>query len=125
VVELSKKEEVVVSRVYKIPLTKAWVGPRHRMSPRVIKLIKEFAFRHMKGEEVKLDPEVNRLVWARGIRNPPRSITVLMEKSKGDVVKVHLPEKVEKPAELPAEQSETSSGRSSESDSRTSGPEGS
>jgi large subunit ribosomal protein L31e len=118
---LSKKQdEVVLSRLYNIPLSRAWVGPRHRRARRAVSLIRQFALKHMKGEEVRLDPEVNELIWMNGITNSPRRITVLMEKSKDDVVKVHLPEKTEELTMPTAEQSGTNSGKSSESDPHTS-----
>ena len=50
-------------------------------------MIREFATRHMKSETVKIEEEVNQLVWARGIRHPPRKIRVkLMKDDDGNIL---------------------------------------
>jgi large subunit ribosomal protein L31e len=51
-------------------------------------MIKEFATRHMKAEEIKIDEALNREMWQRGIRHPPRRIRVKMTKDEDDVVTV-------------------------------------
>ena len=43
-------------------------------------MIREFAIRHMKSENVKIEEDVSHLVWARGIRHPPRKIRVKLTK---------------------------------------------
>ncbi|MCX8192042.1 MAG: 60S ribosomal protein L31 [Nitrososphaerales archaeon] len=86
---MSKEEEI--SRIYVIPLRRAWLAPKHRRAIRAINLVKEFAERHMKGSEVKIDTSLNELIWSRGIKNPPRKITVKMVKDKDGVVTVSLP----------------------------------
>jgi large subunit ribosomal protein L31e len=50
-------------------------------------MIKEFAKKHMKTEKVKIDQDLNRLVWMRGKTNPPRSVRVRMIK-EDDIVTV-------------------------------------
>jgi large subunit ribosomal protein L31e len=54
-------------------------------------MIKEFAFKHMKADDVKIDGELNEMIWARGLRNPPRRVKVTMEKDEDGVVTVLLP----------------------------------
>jgi large subunit ribosomal protein L31e len=53
-------------------------------------MIREFAQRHMKSEEVKIDQSLNEVMWERGIRHPPRKIRVKMVKDEDDVVTVSL-----------------------------------
>jgi large subunit ribosomal protein L31e len=44
-------------------------------------MIKEFARHHMKTHEIKIDEEISHIIWARGVRSPPRKIRVLMTKT--------------------------------------------
>ena len=71
-----------LDRVYTIPLGKVLLSPDNRRAKRAINMIREFARRHMKINDVRIDPEVAQLVWARGIRRPPRSIRVRMERTE-------------------------------------------
>ena len=65
----------------------------------VINMIREFAEKHMKSGEVKLDQDLNRQIWARGKTNPPRKVRVKMVKDEDDVVTVSL---YEEPVETTA-----------------------
>ena len=49
-------------------------------------MIREFATKHMKSENIKIEEEVSHLVWARGIRHPPRKIRVKITKDDGNVI---------------------------------------
>ncbi|MEM1524783.1 MAG: 50S ribosomal protein L31e [Nitrososphaerales archaeon] len=80
-----------LSRIYVIPLRKAWLAPKHRRAKRAINLIREFAERHMKSSDIKIDTSLNELIWSKGIENPPRKIAVKMVKDKDGVVTVSLP----------------------------------
>jgi len=44
----------------------------------------------MKATEVKMDESLNELLWSRGIGNPPRRISLLMDKDEDGVVSVKL-----------------------------------
>jgi len=87
VIILSKEKQ---SRVYTINLSKVWLSPRIRRTKRAINMIREFAQHHMKSEDVKIDQNLNMIMWKRGIRHPPRRIRVKMEKDEDDVVTVSL-----------------------------------
>jgi large subunit ribosomal protein L31e len=96
-VTLKKKEEeedIVEERVYTVPLSKAWISPRTRHSPRAVRILKGFVVKHMKVDEdsVKITNEVNEKIWGRGIQKPPRKIKVRVTKDSEDVVTVRLPE---------------------------------
>ena len=71
-----------LDRVYTIPLGKALLSPDNHRAKRAINMIREFARRHMKIDDVRIDPEVAKLVWARGMRRPPRRIRVRMERTE-------------------------------------------
>ena len=84
---LSEEE---LSRVYTINLSKVLLSPANRRTKRAINMIKEFATRHMKAEEIKIDEELNRQMWQRGIKHPPRKVRVKMIKDEDGVVTVSL-----------------------------------
>ncbi|MCD6235591.1 MAG: 50S ribosomal protein L31e [Thaumarchaeota archaeon] len=88
--------ESVLERVYVVPLRDAYEASRTRRAKRAVNILKEFAKRHMKGEEVKLSEGVNHLIWSRGAEKPPRKIRVVMKKDKDGVIQVMLPEEAEK-----------------------------
>ena len=92
--------EETITRVYTINLGKAWITPEHKRTDRVVNMIREFAEKHMKSSEVKLDQDLNRQLWSRGKTNPPRKVRVKMVKEEDGVVTVSLYEDL--PASAPA-----------------------
>jgi large subunit ribosomal protein L31e len=86
--------EESITRVYTINLGKAWISPQHRRTDRVINMIREFARKHMKSEEIKLEQDLNRQIWSRGKTNPPRKVRVKMVKDEDGVVPVSLYEEL-------------------------------
>ena len=72
------KSDGNATHVYTINLGKAWLTPQYRRTDRVINMIKEFAKRHMKNENIKIDQELNREIWKKGKTNPPRKVRVRM-----------------------------------------------
>lgn len=96
-----------ITRVYTINLGRAWLTPQHRRTDRVVNMIREFAEKHMKSGEVKLDQDLNRQVWMRGKTNPPRKVRVKMVKDEDDVVTVSLYEEPVETKATPAPAAET------------------
>jgi large subunit ribosomal protein L31e len=90
-----------LTRVYTINLGRAWLTPQHKRTDRVVNMIREFAQKHMKSDEVKLEQELNRQVWIRGKTQPPRKVRVKMVKDEDGVVTVSL---YEDTAEVAAEE---------------------
>ena len=80
-----------LTRVHMVPLRRAFEAPRYLRTKVAIRLIREFTTRHMKANEVKIDKEVNLVLWARGIKNPPRRMKLEMERDEDGVVSVRLP----------------------------------
>ena len=70
-----------LERVYTIPLGKVLLSANTHRAVRAINMIKEFARRHMKTYNVKIDEEISHIIWARGVRSPPRKIRVKMTKT--------------------------------------------
>ena len=87
-----------LTRVYTINLGRAWITPQHKRTDRVINIIKEFAKKHMKSEEIKIDHDLNRQIWKRGKTNPPRKVRVKMVKDDNGIVIVSSYEEVIKTA---------------------------
>ena len=90
----------MISRVYTVPLKKAWRRKKSRRAEAAMKFLRKFIARHMKTKEenVKIDNKVNEAVWAKSINNPPRRIRVKAEKYDDGTVVVSLFEG-EKPKE--------------------------
>jgi large subunit ribosomal protein L31e len=93
VAEEAPEEEIIDERIYTVPLRKAyWTGSRLRRSNRAVRILKEFVERHMKPDELLIQPEVNERIWARGIQKPPRRIRIRATKNADSVVRVYLAE---------------------------------
>lgn len=84
--------EPAEERIYTVPLGRAWVAPRYRRAEKAVTVLRKFVQRHMKPEEVLIDPTVNEAIWARGITNPPRKIRVRLSKDDEGIVTVSLAE---------------------------------
>lgn len=93
---VSEQKTEELTRTYVVPLGVAFEAPPYRRAKKALTIIKEFATRHMKATQVKVDTRVNELVWARGIKRPPRRITLEMERDEDGVVTVRLPPEPEK-----------------------------
>ncbi|MGI0101570.1 MAG: 50S ribosomal protein L31e [Nitrosotalea sp.] len=72
--------EETLERIYTINLGKVLLSPNNQRAKRAINMIREFATKHMKSENVKIEEDVSHLVWERGIRHPPRKIRVKISK---------------------------------------------
>lgn len=88
-----------LTRVYTINLGRAWLTPQHKRTDRVVNMIREFALKHMKSEDVKLEQDLNRQIWSRGKTKPPRKVRVKMVKDEDGVVTVSLYEEAAESAE--------------------------
>jgi large subunit ribosomal protein L31e len=74
-----------------VPLGVVTEAPNYRRAKKAIIVIREFTTRHMKAKQVKIDADVNELIWARGIQHPPRRIKLEMERDEDGIVTVKLP----------------------------------
>lgn len=103
---MAESPESKESRIYTIPLRRAWASPRHHRAVRAVNLIKAFAQRHMKGTAVRIDPTLNAALWRRGIRFPPRRVSVEMNKDEDGVIVVSLVGEQKPPFEVPEHEAE-------------------
>lgn len=83
-----------VARIYTINFSKAWLTPKHKRTDRVVNMIKEFAIKHMKSSQIRIDQELNRYIWEKGKTNPPRKVRVRIVKDEDDQVIVSLYEDI-------------------------------
>lgn len=118
--------EDTLARIYTINFSKAWLTPKHKRTDRVINMIKEFAIKHMKSTQVKIDQELNRYIWEKGKTNPPRKVRVRIIKDEDDQVIVSLYEDIllenesrEKSEEANKEDQENKDLANSDSDTNT------
>ena len=86
--------EDTLARIYTINFSKAWLTPKHKRTDRVVNMIREFAIKHMKSTQIKIDQELNRYIWERGKTNPPRKVRVRIVKDEDDQVIISLYEDV-------------------------------
>ncbi|MDR2866658.1 MAG: 50S ribosomal protein L31e [Methanomassiliicoccaceae archaeon] len=81
-------------RIINIPLKATKMAPRTKRAKRAIKEIRENIMRHMKvpADKVWIDTALNERIWACGIQNPPKRITVKAVKFDDGLVEVSLSE---------------------------------
>ncbi|MCL4552717.1 MAG: 60S ribosomal protein L31 [Candidatus Marsarchaeota archaeon] len=89
---MSEERMEELTRTYTVPLGVVYEAPPYRRAKKAVAVIREFTTRHMKARQVSIDTEVNELIWAKGIKHPPRRITLEMERDEDGVVTVSLPE---------------------------------
>ena len=70
-----------LERVHTINLGKVLLSPNNQRAKRAINMVKEYAARHMKTEDIKIEESLSHQIWKRGIRHPPRKIRVMMTKT--------------------------------------------
>jgi ribosomal protein L31E len=79
-----------LERTYNVPLRRGFIKvPCHRKAKKAVKTLKEFVQQHMKVKTVKIGPELNMKIWARGIKNPPHHVKVTAIKRE-DIAEVEL-----------------------------------
>ncbi len=94
--------EETIARIYTINFSKAWLTPKHKRTDRVVNMIREFAVKHMKSSQIKIDQELNRYIWEKGKTNPPRKVRVRIVKDEDDQVIVSLYEDIVSETSTPA-----------------------
>jgi ribosomal protein L31E len=82
--EKEKKREIVLQRVFVVPLGKAYSKPRSARARVATRLLKAFIAKHFKvaPSKVRLAPQLNSLVRSQGDRKPLKSVRVNASKDK-------------------------------------------
>ncbi|KAI6658504.1 Ribosomal protein L31 [Oopsacas minuta] len=79
----TKKE--VVTREFTVHLHKYIHGIGFkRRAPRAIKAIREFAKKHMKTDDIRIDTDLNKFIWSHGIRNVPYRVRVRLSRRRNE-----------------------------------------
>ncbi|MBI5158841.1 50S ribosomal protein L31e [Candidatus Micrarchaeota archaeon] len=89
-----------LERIYTVNLGGVYVrGPRNTRAKRAVKELRSFIARHMKAseEKVKINNEVNSLLFACGMKKPPRRLKLRAKKDGEGAVVVSLVNSTEKP----------------------------
>merc|ERR1711934_321507 len=55
-----------------------------KRAPKCIKIMRKFAQKEMFTKDVRIDTELNRHVWMKGIRNVPRKIRVRVSRKRNE-----------------------------------------
>ena len=79
-------------KIFVIPLGKVKKVPHYKRARRAAKLVREYLARHMKSEEIKLDPKINEKLFERGVKKPPSKIRVKAVKDEDGLVNASLVE---------------------------------
>jgi len=79
-----------LERIYTIPFRSAFEHSRYTRGKRAVKLVQEFALRHMKAQDVRVSEGVNSAILRDGIEKPPRRLKVRMVKGDDALVRVWL-----------------------------------
>jgi large subunit ribosomal protein L31e len=72
-----------LERTYNVPLRRGFIKvPNYKKAKKAVSTLKQFMVKHMKVEEVKIGPELNKKIWANGIKNPPHHVKVTAVKEE-------------------------------------------
>ncbi|MFT4326475.1 MAG: 50S ribosomal protein L31e [Candidatus Woesearchaeota archaeon] len=75
-----------MATIHTIPLRRSFQKVSFkRKTNKAMKALKEYVYKHTKAENVIVGQELNELVWANGITNPPAKVTVEITKVKDGV----------------------------------------
>ena len=89
----TKKETTttILERTYNVPLRKEYQkAPNWKRTGKAVVALREFIGHHMKSQDVRMEKEVNELLWKHGIKNPPHHVKVTASKSDKGAVRVKL-----------------------------------
>jgi large subunit ribosomal protein L31e len=94
--EIPKMEEeigeVLEEKMFTVPLGRVIIAHPRRRAKRAVNLLREFVIRHTKPESIIIDPELNELIWERGIKKPPRRLKIRTTKDREGLVRVYSAE---------------------------------
>lgn len=88
------EKDVLFERVLTVPMRKVFNRPTIQRAPYAVRYLKEFIAKHTNtvAEDIWIDGRVNKLLWSRGAKKPPKSIKVRVVKWDDQTVEVDLPE---------------------------------
>lgn len=72
----AKLSDAGEGKIYNINVREAYKKSVRKRSPYAIRYVKGYLKKHTKASEVKIGPELNKTLWARGMKRPPASVRV-------------------------------------------------
>lgn len=97
---MAKKEETGIEKVYAIPLRKEVLKvPRIKKANKAVSVIRNYIYRHLDAEEIKISQKLNEFVWKGGIKKPPNKIRVKVRFEEGTATAMLPDEKLEEAKE--------------------------
>jgi len=84
--------EKLKEQIYVIPLHDVKHTPSWERAKRSVKAVRDFLARHMKSQDIKLDPGISRKLWERGAHKPPSKIRVRAMKFEDGQIQAELAE---------------------------------
>jgi large subunit ribosomal protein L31e len=84
--EKNLEEKMVV-----IPLWKSQKTGRYRQTHKAMSVLRDEVAKVVKDNDFLIDTQLNEYIWARGIKNPPKRITVRIKKGEDGKTIVTLP----------------------------------
>ncbi|MCS7097229.1 MAG: 60S ribosomal protein L31 [Candidatus Methanomethylicia archaeon] len=84
-----KKQDIILERIYTIPLRIAYFVPRWKRTARAVRFVRDFLSKHMKSDHVVITPELNEVLWLRGAKRPLRRVRVRAVKTSEGIVKAY------------------------------------
>lgn len=80
--------------IHTINLGKVTLSQSQHRAVRAINMIREYVQKHKNTPNVKIDQELAHMIWSRGVRRPPRKVTVELIDDGGEVLVVPYSESV-------------------------------
>ena len=87
-------------RIYNVNLGRAWLAPRQKRTNKAMSILRKFAMKHGRTDEVKISEDINEFLRIRGKRHPPRKIQIKLIKDKEGLVTIN---KIESKKTIPKE----------------------
>lgn len=85
---------MIGDNIHTINLGKVTLSQSQHRAVRAINMIKEYVRKHKNTPNVKIDQELAHQIWARGVRRPPRKITVELIEDGSDILVMPYSESV-------------------------------
>jgi len=83
-----EEEKVIEEKTVTINLRHAYLAHGRKAAPRAIKLVKKISQRIADSEEVKIDNDLNALLWSRGKTKTLRRVSIKVQKLEDGTARV-------------------------------------
>ena len=78
-------------KIYIIPLRREFLKvPIYKRSKKATKSIKEYLMKHMKGDDVRIEIDLNNQIWTKGNKYPPSRIKIKAMKDAKGIIRAQL-----------------------------------